>query len=275
MSNEPYKIDELMSVCISRRIQNGDMVAQGIATPLVAAGYMLAKLTHAPDVSFMSAIGQTINHDWAPLGLSTVEETWIPQALMSIGFATAVCELLPRYGPMEYFRPAQVDPYGNFNNVFIGGDYAKPRLRLPGAGGIPDVTVFEDHVCLYVPRHSRATFVPHLDFRSGLGNGYDRVAGHGPRYLISDLGQFDYGGAEGRMRLTTIHPGVELGRIENRTGFAFELADPLPETRPPTPLELHLLRTQIDPLGTRGLETLRGSARRERLRRILEQEAKN
>ncbi len=267
-----YSNAELMSVCISRQIKNGDMVAQGIATPLVAAGYLLAKLTHAPDMIFLSAIGQTICHEWAPLGLASIEHMWIRNGVMSFSFVTAVCDMLPRYGPMEFFRPGQVDAYGNFNNIYIGKDYANPRLRLPGAGGIPDVTVFEDQVRLYVPRHSRATFVPRLDFLSGLGHDGARVSGRGPRYLVTNLGQFDFEGERSRMRLISVHPGVTLQLIRSRTGFSFDVTEPLQETTPPSQDEIRLLRTQIDPLGVRDLETLRGRARRHKLRQILLEE---
>ncbi|TEU13883.1 MAG: hypothetical protein E3J21_17395 [Anaerolineales bacterium] len=64
-----YTIDELICVYIARQIEDGEVVAQGIATPLVAAGYILAKLTHAPNVAFVSAIGNSICYDWAPLSL--------------------------------------------------------------------------------------------------------------------------------------------------------------------------------------------------------------
>jgi hypothetical protein len=163
-----YTVDELISVCISRQIEDGELVAQGIATPLVAAGYLLAKLTHAPNLTFVSAIGQAFCREWAPLGVATIEELWIGRGLLSVGFVQAACDLLPRFGPKEFFRPGQVDANGNFNNVFMGGSYESPRLRLPGSGGIPDVTVFEENVCLYVPRHGRHTFVKELDFLSGL-----------------------------------------------------------------------------------------------------------
>lgn len=267
-----FSSDELISVCICRQINDGEVVAQGIATPLVAAGYILAKLTHAPNLTFVSAIGQAICRDWAPLGISTVEQLWLRQGLMSFSFVQAACDLLPRFGPKEFFRPGQVDAQGNFNNIFMGGRYDKPRLRLPGSGGIPDVTVFEENVCLYVPRHGRHTFVSALDFRSGLGHHPDRRAGHGPRYLISDLGQFDFEPQSGRMRLLSLHPGVALRRLQARTGFDLLLPDPIPETEPPSPHELQLLREQIDPLGVRKLETLSGAARRDKLREILQRE---
>ncbi|HZD10822.1 MAG TPA: CoA-transferase [Candidatus Binatia bacterium] len=267
-----YSIDELISVCISRQIEDGEVVAQGIATPLVAAGYLLAKVTHAPNITFISAIGQALCRDWAPLGIATIEALWIGRGLMSVGFVQAACDLLPRFGPKEFFRPGQVDACGNFNNVFIGSDYAQPRLRLPGSGGIADVTVFEENVFLYVPRHGRHTFVRQLDFRSGLGHDGRRREGNGPRYLISDLGQFDFAPQDGRMRLTSLHPGVSLKRVQAKTGFELLITDPLGETEPPTAEELRLLREQIDPLGVRTLETLSGAARRERLRELLERE---
>lgn len=267
-----YTIDELIAVCVSRQIENGEVVAQGIATPLVAAGYLLAKLTHAPDITFISAIGQALCREWAPLGVATIERLWIGKGLLTVGFVQAASDLLPRFGPKEFFRPGQVDACGNFNNVYMGGTYENPRLRLPGSGGIPDVTVFEDNVYLYVPRHGRHTFVKELDFRSGLGHDPARRAGCGPRYLISDLGQFDFEPESGRMRLLTVHPGVSLRRVQAKTGFELIVPNDLPETEPPSARELRLLREEIDPLGVRVLETLSGAARREKLRQILAEE---
>ena len=269
-----YTTDELISVCISRQIEDGEMVAQGIATPLVAAGYLLAKLTHAPNVTFISAIGQALCRDWAPLGVATIEKLWIQQGMITVGFVQAALDLLPRFGPKEFFRPGQVDACGNFNNIHIGGSYENPRLRLPGSGGIPDVTVFEENVCLYVPRHGRHTFVSELDFLSGLGHHPARRAGAGPRYLISDLGQFDFDSESGRMRLRSLHPGVSLRRVQAKTGFELLLpeGDNIPETAAPTEEELRLLREEIDPLGVRVLETLSGAARRVQLEAILARE---
>jgi len=266
-----FTVDELMSVCIARQITDGEMVAQGIATPLVAAGYLLAKLTHAPNLLFASAIGQGVCSDWAPLGLARIEALWLDKAIASGGFARVVTEVLPRLRPLEFFRPAQVDAAGNFNNFAIGRDYHRPRLRLPGAGGIPDVTTYEDRVSLYVPRHSRVTFVPKVDFVSGLGHVPHRLHGAGPIYLVSDLGQFDF--AAGRLRLTSLHPGVTLPHVQSKTGFELAVAPGCAETPPPTSDDLRLLRDVIDPLGVRRLELLGGSARRDLLRDILIREA--
>ena len=272
MTNLNYTVDELMAVCISRQIEDGELVAQGIATPLSAAGYLLAKLTHAPNISFASAIGQAICSDWAPLGVATIEQLWIKQGLLSMGFVEVACDFLPRRAPTEFFRPGQVDAYGNFNNIYMGGSYSNPRLRLPGSGGIADVTVSSSRVYLYVPRHGRHTFVKELDFCSGLGHNPARVAGDGPRYLISDLGQFDFDPIDGCMRLVTLHEGVTLKRLLAKTGFAVRRPDNIPHTEPPGTEELRLLREVIDPLGTRILETLGGAKRKRKLHEILQKE---
>jgi glutaconate CoA-transferase subunit B len=189
---------------------------------------------------------------------------------MNVGFVTVAADILPVMHPKEYFRPGQVDPYGNFNNIAFGQNYQIPRLRLPGTGGIPDVTVISDQIYLYVPRHSKVTFVQKLDFISGLGHAKHRKFGAGPHYLISDLGQFDF--HNGRMRLIAYHPGVSLARIQAKTGFELDFASDVQETAPPTADELELIRTEIDPLGIRRLELLGGSARREHLRSILTHE---
>ncbi len=265
-----YTIDEVISVCIARLIRDGDTVAQGLATPLVVAGYLLAKLTHAPNLRFASAIGQALCEDWAPLGLARIEELWLGKALVEIGFARVVTEIMPRHPFKEFFRPAQIDAQGNFNNIALGQDYERPFIRLPGTGGIPDVSVYSHEVYIYVPRHSRVTFVDKVDFVSGLGHVPGRTHGAGPCACITDLGQFDWAG--GRMRLISYHPGVSKEQIKRKTGFELDIASDVHETPPPSVEEVALLREQIDPLGIRKLELLGGQARKDLIRDILRRE---
>ncbi len=263
-------IDELICTCISRQVIDGEVLAQGISTPLVMAGFILAQRTHAPNVVFASAIGQSMVRQWSPLGVGRVEDQWLDNAQFHFGFVSGAADILPSYNPKEFFHPAQVDVRGNFNNIAFGKNYERPRLRLPGTGGIPDVTTYSDHIYLYVPRHSRVTFVETVDFVSGLGHVPGRRRGQGARYLVSDLGQFDW--ANGVMRVTSLHAGVTLEQVQKKTGFALGVAPDLTETPPPTDEELRLLREEIDPLGVRRLETLGGSARKDLLREILAKE---
>lgn len=270
-----YTIDELICVCISRQIQDGEMVVQGIATPLVAAGYILAKMTHAPNISFATAIGGSLCLEAGPLSLSRVEDIWVGKARRFVSFADVVCGVLPSMHLKEFFRPAQVDPQGNTNNVAFG-DVRQPKLRLPGAGGVPDLSGLSRSVYLYVPRHGRAVFVPRLDFRSGVGvlseeeKQQTGVSGPGPRYLVSDLGCFDFVG--GRMRLVSYHPGITIEHIQSRTGFPLVIAPDVQETPPPTATEVRLLREVIDPLGIRTLELLGGAERWRKLQEIAQKE---
>lgn len=252
-------------------MQDGDVWAQGINTPLVAAGLILGKIRYAPSARFTSAIGQALVQEWGPLGISDIEKLWVGLGLIHLGFAAGAAEILPKFQPKEFFRPAQVDQRGNLNNIAFGADYRKPRMRLPGSGGIPDVTPNYDHTYLYVPRHSRLTFARKIDFISGMGHVPHRRRGGGPRYLITDLGQFDW--ADGRMRLTSIHAGVKLDRVKRKTAFELDVVDALGETPPPDEEDLRLLRDEIDPLDTRKLETLGGAARKNLLREILRREA--
>jgi len=259
--------EEYMVFCMSRLVEDGEIVAQGLATPLVAAAYLLARYTHAPNLYFASAIGQGVCRHPAPLGLTRVESLWLDRSLTNIGFIRAVADVLPVLKPKEFFRPGQVDAVGNFNNIAFGQDYRTPRMRMPGTGGIPDVTTVSHDVYLYVPRHSRVTFVEKLDFLSGLGYHPERRYGQGPRYLVTDLGLFDY--AHGRMRLVSYHPGSSVEQIRAKTGFQLEVTPDVQPTPPPPASELRLLREEIDPLGIRNLESLGGAARRELLQHII------
>ena len=118
-----------------------------------------------------------------------------------------------------------------------------------------------------------------LDFRSGIGflsgEGVEErrqrdVTSPGPRYLVSDLGQFDY--AHGRMRLISCHQGVSVAEVQAQTGFPLEVAPDVTETPPPTREQVRFLREEIDPLGVRRLECLSGEKRRAALREIVERE---
>lgn len=265
-------VDELISFCLARQINDGDVVALGLATPLGAVAALLARKLHAPNIFIASAIATSVSVDPPELSLTDAEGRWVEAALTSSSFVTGAADYLPSVKPKEFFRPGQVDQQGNTNNISIGKDYRRPRLRMPGVGGVPDVSVFMSQMSLYVPRHSRVAFPKRLDFLSGLGHSKERRAGSGPQYLVSDLGQFDF--LEGKMRLTHLHPGVTMDRVVSRTAFELAIADDLKSTALPTAQVLELLRLEIDPLGLRKLEMLSGPERRRALRAIVEQDAR-
>jgi acyl CoA:acetate/3-ketoacid CoA transferase beta subunit len=262
--------DEIMVYCISRQLRNGDVIVQGLATPLIAAAFLLARQTHAPNLYFASAIGQGIARTPAPLSLSRIEYLWVERNIKNISFASVAAEFLPWLRPKEFFRPAQIDINGNFNNIAFGKNFQTPRMRLPGTGGIPDMTVHSCNNYLYVPRHSKLIFPEIIDYCSGLGHNPSRRTGKGPKYLVTDLGQFNF--TNGKMTLCTCHPGVSVNFIQSRTGFSFSVSPEIVDTPLPSDEILHKLRNEIDPLGIRRLEMLQGSTRRSLLNQILERE---
>jgi glutaconate CoA-transferase subunit B len=280
-STTQYSGIDMMCVCISREIKDGDLMGQGISTPLVGAAYMLAKLTHAPHSVISYTVGNLLSIDVFPLSLLYYEESVIDRCLRPWTFTGVVSDLVP-FGciDVEAFRPAQIDMYGNTNNIVIG-DYTRPKVRLPGCGGICDATSIWDRIYFYIPDHNRQVFVEKLDFRSGLGflEGQDDkqrkalgLLGKGPLKAFSNLGVMDFDEETRRMRLVSLHPGVTLEDIKNQTGFELVIPGRIEETPPPSKLEIELLNGTIDPYGIRMLECLSGQKRNHLIMDIIEKE---
>jgi hypothetical protein len=178
---------------------------------------------------------------------------------------------------IEFFRPAQIDQYGNTNNICIG-DWNNPKIRLPGAAGILDFSMFYKRGSfLYTPRHDTRTFVPteKLDFRSGVGflDGKPSICGgSGPQCVITDLAYLEFDDDTKSMKLGSIHPDVDLETLKESTGFDLIIPEDLNITEPPTVSEILLLREKVDPLNIRKLEVLSGKEREDLLNKIIETE---
>jgi hypothetical protein len=178
---------------------------------------------------------------------------------------------------IEFFRPAQIDQYGNTNNICIG-DWNKPKIRLPGAAGILDFSMFYARGSfLYTPRHDKRTFVPteKLDFISGVGFPEGKLSicgGSGPQCVITNLAYLIFDKGSKKMKLGSIHPGIDLETIKDSTGFELVIEEKVKETLPPTIKEIKLLREKVDPLKIRKLEVLSGNEREELLEDIIKKE---
>jgi acyl CoA:acetate/3-ketoacid CoA transferase beta subunit len=94
----------------------------------------------------------------------------------------------------------------------------------------------------WVPKHSPRVFVDKVDFISGIGKPHGHV-----RYVITNLGVFDFNGPGAAMRLAVLHPGVTMAEVQESTGFEIVVADDLHTTRDPTDEELRLIREVLDP----------------------------
>ena len=278
-----YTTDELLTILMAREVTNKDVMIVGVATPIVWSAFTLAKVTHAPDAIFHYLMGNTFVWEARQVSLLWFELGAASRCHRLHNSGECTLELLPHdiLTTIEFFRPAQVDQWGNTNNVVIG-DWHKPKVRLPGAAGIIDFSGFYtagQH--LYVTRHDKRTFVPaeKLFFRSGVGfvDGsrplieYGLIGG-GPKCVITDLAYLDFNKKERRMQIKTMHSGVSVDQIQENTGFELLKAPELKETKPPTEDEIRILRERVDPLGIRKLEVLTGKERAQLLEEIIQKE---
>jgi glutaconate CoA-transferase subunit B len=147
-----------------------------------------------------------------------------------------------------FLGAAQLDRFGNINTTVIGDDYTRPRVRLPGAGGAPEIAASCREVIVVV-RHDRRAFVERVDFVTSVGFGAgpgDRerlgLTGRGPVLVVTDLGLLEPDPDSRELTLTAVHPGVSVDRIRDATGWPLAVAADLRVTEPPTPAELTALR---------------------------------
>lgn len=287
MGKVAYEPDELVVVCLSRAIKDGDEVTVGTGTPLPGVAYMLARRTHAPNTVYRHPHGGTLGGEAHKIGIA-LTESLVLRSYVKLCTGTEIWDYIQSgkvwrkgHRMVEFFRPAQVDMYGNLNSTVIG-DFNKPKVRLPSGAGIADLTsgLYWEHL-VYVPRHSREVFVAkRVDFITGVGyltggKGREKegIERGGPSKVITDLGIFDFEEESKRMRLISIHPGVTTQKIKENTGFDFLIRAKVEETEPPTRDQLDLIK-EIDPLGVRKLEMLSGKERRETLLKIILEEKK-
>jgi acyl CoA:acetate/3-ketoacid CoA transferase beta subunit len=276
--SKDYTIDEMMTVLMAREVRNDDVMIVGVATPMVWSAFTLAKLTHAPDAIYHYIMGNTFVTEARQVSLLYLEMN-TARAYRFQNSGECTLESLPseKLTTIEFFRPAQVDQFGNTNNICIG-DWNNPKVRLPGCAGIADFSMFYTRGSfLYTPRHDDRTFVPteKLFFISGVGfpEGKQSICeGAGPQCIITNLAYLDFDMKTKRMKLRTTHPGISVREIKEATGFDLLIDKDLTETKPPTVKEIKLLRERVDPLSIRKLEVLAGKEREDLLHEIIQKE---
>jgi glutaconate CoA-transferase subunit B len=224
-----HSADEMMTVAAARELRDGEVCFVGIGLPSTAAN--LARGRHAPDVVLIyesGTIGSKPTRLPLSIGDGDLAETadavvpvpeifnyWLQGGRIDVGFLGA----------------AQIDRQGNLNSTVIGS-YEEPKVRLPGAGGAPEIAALAKRVITII-RQSPRTFVGELDFKTSLGAD-DQV-------VITDLGVLRRKGSD-PLVMTALHPGVTREHAREATGWDLQFADELDTTDPPTEDELAALR---------------------------------
>jgi glutaconate CoA-transferase subunit B len=242
---------ELMAVCGSRQIRNGDVVFIGTGLPLIAA--MLAKKTHAPKAKIVYEAG-FIDSNAKDIALSIADSRLGYQAAAAIGLIETLGLMLQGgHVDVGFVGAAQIDEYGNINTTYIGS-FDRPTVRLPGSGGGNDIISSAKRIVV-IMTHEKRKMVKKLDYLTSPGfldgpgaREKAGLLGGGPSLVVTNLCQMDFDPETKRMRLATIHSGVTAQQIVENSGFDLIVPSNVPETELPTHEELRLLR-EIDPTG--------------------------
>lgn len=242
MSKAEFTADEMMTVTAARQLSNGAVCFVGIGLPSAACN--LARLTHAPDLVLIYESG-TVGTRPSVLPLSIGDGELAETATSVIPLPEIFTHYLQR-GRVDvgFLGAAQIDRYGNLNSTVIGS-YRRPRVRLPGAGGAPEIATFAREV-LIIMKQSARSFVERLDFRTSCGflegGGTRQCPGRGPRALITDFGVLRPHPETDELQLTALYPGVTLDAVRQATGWPLQAAAHVEVLPPPELADLVCLR---------------------------------
>jgi glutaconate CoA-transferase subunit B len=240
-----YTPTEMMTIAAARALRNEDICFVGIGQPSAACN--LARLTHAPDIVLIYESG-TLGTKPRVLPLSIGDGELCEMALTTV----SVPEMF-RYWlqggriSVGFLGGAQIDRFANLNTTVVG-PYDKPKVRLPGGGGAPEIATACGEIFIIMAQGKRS-FADKLDFITSLGHGEggdhrQRLGAKtkGPTRLMTDLCVFEPDPSTKEMIVTSIHPGVTHEQIQDNTGWPVHYADKVAETPPPTATELEVLR---------------------------------
>jgi glutaconate CoA-transferase subunit B len=247
MSEATYTPQEIMTIAAARALKNGAVCFVGIGLPSAAAN--LARLTHAPDVVLIYESGTIgTKPDVLPLSIGDGELAETADTVVSV---PEIFRYWLQGGRIDvgFLGAAQIDRFGKLNTTVIGGSYENPSVRLPGAGGAPEIATSAKEVTIII-KQSKRTFVERLDFVtssgyvdiSGNGSRSPLARGRGPTTVISDLAIFHSDPVTHELTLTSLHPGITDEQVRAATTWPLKAAPQLSVTPAPTVGELSALR---------------------------------
>ncbi|MBE1536635.1 CoA-transferase subunit beta [Actinomadura algeriensis] len=240
-----YTSDEMMTVAAARELRDGTACFVGIGLPSTAAN--LARRTHAPGLVLVYESGTLgAKPERLPLSIGDGELAETADTVVSV---PEVFNYWVQPGRIDvgFLGAAQIDRFGNINTTVIGG-YDDPKVRLPGAGGAPEIAAHCGEVFVVV-RQSPRTFVDRVEFVTSVGFGSgpgDRerfgLRGAGPRFVITDIGVLEPDPETCELTLTRLHPGSTVEQAREATGWDLRVSPDLRTGEAPTDAELAALR---------------------------------
>ncbi len=247
-----YTPSELMIVNASRALKGSRVVFVGVGLPNIACN--LARRSHSPQIELVYESG-VFGANPARLPLSIGDPTLVSDATA----VTSMADLFMLYlqgglVDVALLGGAQIDKYGNLNSTVIG-DYANPKVRLPGSGGACEIATNAKKVFVIMRLKGRA-FVEKLDFMTSPGHltGGDArnelgLPGQGPELVITDRALFNFDPQTKEMVLIEVAEGETAVSIQKDVGWALRIAPNRKGMMPPTEEELTITREKLDPQG--------------------------
>ncbi len=229
-----------MVIALARLMRDGEVACHGVNSVLPSLAIALARRLHAPRLRHVS-IGGGLDGAPPTLPRSSSGPAWL--AGSPVVFSNVDVYQLALRGRIDVMLLGcvQVDVRGRVNSTVIG-DFARPRVRLPGGGGAAVLFQVVRRVVVFRTRHDPQSLVPAVDFVTATGN-LDRV--------VTPLGVFR-ATSEG-LRLEALQQGATLEEVTRRTGFPIESLPGLSTLAAPTTAELEALTT-LDPDRLRDLD---------------------
>ncbi len=241
----PASSADCMTVAAARLLRDHDVCFVGIGLPSKAAN--LARMTHAPRLVLIYEAGPIgAKPSVLPLSIGDGELARTADAVVS---TQEIFRYWLQGGRVDvgFLGAAQIDRFANINTTVIG-PYDRPRVRLPGAGGAPEIAAHARDVLLILPQSAR-TFVRKLDFVTsvGFGEGGDHrkrlgFPGAGPVAVVTDLGLLRPDPTTKELVLTELQPGVSVEQAVAATGWPLRVAPDARTMPAPTAEELAALR---------------------------------
>jgi glutaconate CoA-transferase subunit B len=243
----------VMAAVAARELQDYQSVFVGIGLPNLACN--LARATHAPNLVLIYESG-AVGAAPKRLPVSIGDPALVTGSLMVCSMAD-VFQLFLQNGRIDvgFLGGAQIDRYGNINTTVLGS-YDRPRVRLPGAGGAPEIAIHARRT-LVVARLEKRAFPESVDFVTSPGHrvhGRTRrelgMPGAGPVRVITDRGILDADPEhDGELVLTAVYPGVSVDAVEENVGWELRVREPLRQIELPSEDVLRVLREELDPEG--------------------------
>jgi glutaconate CoA-transferase subunit B len=230
---------EAVVALLAKEIDDGAVVATGVASPLAILAIAVARATHAPGLTYLACVG-SLDPELPELLPSSEDLGYLRGRSAEITIPDLFDHARRGRVDTVFFGAAEVDSQGR-TNMTASGSLERPRTKFPGVAGAATLRQWVRRPVLVVPRQSRRNLVPEVQV----------VTTQDPRRpvrLISDLGVFELGA--GGARLLARHPWVDLDTLLERTGFELTVEEPLPATPLPDAATLAAIRA-MDPRNLR------------------------